>query len=159
MQLTLDSDLQRVANLSLEKNILGNTDAKDCTRGAAVVLDVDTFGVLASSSYPTYDVNQLVESIAGDGKYYNQLINDEDEPMVNLALNGVFTPGSVFKPVVALAALQEGSSARRPLSTARDTTSWPTCVWAVPAEAGTPGMCMGRWPIPATRFFLRWDMI
>ena len=108
VQTTLDSDLQRVANLSLEKNILGNTDAKDCTRGAAVVLDVDTFGVLASSSYPTYDVNQLVESIAGDGKYYNQLINDEDEPMVNLALNGVFTPGSVFKPVVALAALQEG---------------------------------------------------
>ncbi len=68
---------------------------------------MDTFGVLASSSYPTYDVNQLVESIAGDGKYYNQLINDEDEPMVNLALNGVFTPGSVFKTVVALSALQE----------------------------------------------------
>lgn len=108
VQTTLDSDLQRVANLSLEKNIQGNIDARNCTSGAAVVLDVDTFGVLASSSYPTYDVNQLVESIAGDGKYYNQLINDEDEPMVNLALNGVFTPGSVFKPVVALAALQEG---------------------------------------------------
>lgn len=108
IQTTLDSDLQRVANLSLEKNIQSNTDARDATSGAVVVLDVDTFGVLASSSYPTYDVNQLVESIAGDGKYYNQLINDEDEPMVNLALNGVFTPGSVFKPVVALAALQEG---------------------------------------------------
>lgn len=108
VQTTLDSDLQRVANLSLEKNIQGNIDARNCTSGAAVVLDVDTFGVLACSSYPTYDVNQLVESIAGDGKYYNQLINDEDEPMVNLALNGVFTPGSVFKPVVALAALQEG---------------------------------------------------
>ena len=108
VQTTLDSDLQRVANLSLEKNIQGNIDARNCTSGAAVVLDVDTFGVLASSSYPTYDVNQLVESIAGDGKYYNQLINDEDEPMVNLALNGVFIPGSVFKPVVALAALQEG---------------------------------------------------
>ena len=108
VQTTLDSDLQRVANLSLEKNIQGNTDARNCTSGAAVVLDVDTFGVLASSSYPAYDVNQLVESIAGDGKYYNQLINDEDEPMVNLALSGVFTPGSVFKPVVALAALQEG---------------------------------------------------
>ena len=86
IQTTLDSDLQRVANLSLEKNIQSNTDARDATSGAAVVLDVDTFGVLASSSYPTYDVNQLVESIAGDGKYYNQLINDEDEPMVNLSL-------------------------------------------------------------------------
>lgn len=108
VQTTLDSDLQRVANLSLEKNIQGNIDARNCTSGAAVVLDVDTFGVLASSSYPTYDVNQLVESIAGDGEYYNNLLADEDQPMVNLALNGVFIPGSVFKPVVALAALQEG---------------------------------------------------
>lgn len=108
VQTTLDSDLQRVANLSLEKNIQGNTDARNCTSGAAVVLDVDTFGVLASSSYPTYDVNQLVESIAGDGEYYNNLLADENQPMVNLALNGVFIPGSVFKPVVALAALQEG---------------------------------------------------
>ena len=108
VQTTLDSDLQRVANLSLEKNIQGNTDARNCTSGAAVVLDVDTFGVLACSSYPTYDVNQLVESIAGDGEYYNNLLADENQPMVNLALNGVFTPGSVFKPVVALAALQEG---------------------------------------------------
>ena len=108
VQLTLDSDLQRVANLSLEKNIQGNTDARNCTSGAAVVLDVDTFGVLACSSYPTYDVNQLVESIAGDGEYYNNLLADENQPMVNLALNGVFVPGSVFKPVVALAALQEG---------------------------------------------------
>ena len=104
VQTTLDSDLQRVANLSLEKNIQGNTDARNCTSGAAVVLDVDTFGVLACSSYPTYDVNQLVESIAGDGEYYNNLLADEDQPMVNLALNGVFIPGSVFKPVVALAA-------------------------------------------------------
>lgn len=108
IQTTLDSDLQRVANLSLEKNIQSNTDARDATSGAAVVLDVDTFGVLACSSYPTYDVNQLVESIAGDGEYYNNLLADEDQPMVNLALNGVFIPGSVFKPVVALAALQEG---------------------------------------------------
>lgn len=108
VQTTLDSDLQRVANLSLEKNIQGNIDARNCTSGAAVVLDVDTFGVLACSSYPTYDVNQLVESIAGDGEYYNSLLADENQPMLNLALNGVFTPGSVFKPVVALAALQEG---------------------------------------------------
>ena len=50
----------------------------------------------------------VVESIAGDGEYYNNLLADEDQPMVNLALNGVFIPGTVFKPVVALAALQEG---------------------------------------------------
>ena len=122
VQLTLDADLQRAANLSLEKNIRANVEAKDCTSGAVVVLDVDTFGVLACSSYPTYDVNELVESITGDGKYYNGLLEDEGEPMVNLALNGVFAPGSVFKPVVALAALQEGV-----------------------ISAGTTYYCSGKW--------------
>lgn len=101
---TLDSDLQRVANLSLAKNIKGNTDAKDCNAGAVVVLDVEDFGVLACSSYPTFDMNQY----RSDDKYVNLLAEDETKPLFNRALQGVFVPGSVFKPVVALAALQEG---------------------------------------------------
>ena len=101
---TIDSDLQRVANLSLEKNIEGNTDAKDCTAGAVVVLDVEDFGVLACSSYPTFDMNQY----RSDNEYVNLLAQDEEQPLFNRALQGVFVPGSVFKPVVALAALQEG---------------------------------------------------
>ena len=101
---TIDSDLQRVANLSLKKNIEGNTDAKDCTAGAVVVLDVEDFGVLACSSYPTFDMNQY----RSDDKYVNLLAEDETKPLFNRALQGVFVPGSVFKPVVALAALQEG---------------------------------------------------
>ncbi len=100
---TLDSDLQRVANLSLKKNIEGNTLAKDCTAGAAVVLDVKDFGVLAAASYPTYDMNQFSSS-----EYYAQLAQDETQPMFNRALQGIFVPGSIFKPLVALAALQEG---------------------------------------------------
>ena len=101
---TLDSDLQRVANLSLAKNIEGNTDAKDCNAGAVVVLDVEDFGVLACSSYPTFDMNQY----RSDNDYVNLLSEDEEQPLFNRALQGVFVPGSVFKPVVALAALQEG---------------------------------------------------
>ena len=101
---TLDSDLQRVANLSLAKNIEGNTDAKDCNAGAVVVLDVEDFGVLACSSYPTFDMNQY----RSDNDYVNLLSEDEEQPLFNRALQGVFSPGSVFKPVVALAALQEG---------------------------------------------------
>ena len=101
---TLDSDLQRVANLSLAKNIKGNTDAKDCNAGAVVVLDVEDFGVLACSSYPTFDMNQY----RSDNDYVNLLSEDEEQPLFNRALQGVFSPGSVFKPVVALAALQEG---------------------------------------------------
>lgn len=102
--LTLDSELQRVANLSLAKNIRGNVEARDCVAGAAVVIDVKTFGVLASASYPNYDLNLFTT----DNDYYNLLVEDEDSPLFNRALNGVFTPGSIFKPMVALAALQEG---------------------------------------------------
>lgn len=102
---TLDGDLQRAANLSLRRNIEGNTQAKGCVAGAAVVLDVDDFGVLACSTYPTFDMNLYTT----DDKYVSEMNNDKARrPMFNRALNGVFTPGSVFKPMVALAALQEG---------------------------------------------------
>ena len=105
---TLDTDLQRAAMFSLEENIKANSGykkAKDCKAGAAVVLDVKNFGVLACASYPGYDLNKYME----DDAYKLQLLNDEDtKPLNNRALEGVYTPGSVFKPMVALAALQEG---------------------------------------------------
>lgn len=101
---TLDSDLQRVANLSLKKNIEGNTLARDCHSGAVVVLDAKDFGVLVDSSYPNYDMNLYVS----DDKYVSRMSSDENEPLLNRVLDGAYTPGSVFKPMVALAALQEG---------------------------------------------------
>lgn len=105
LKLTLDSDLQRAANFSLKENIERNTGAADCTAGAVVALNVKDFGVLACSSYPTYDLNRYTQ----DDDYYNMLVEDENSPLFNRALNGVFVPGSIFKPLVALAALQEGT--------------------------------------------------
>ncbi len=99
---TLDSDLQRVADLSLKKNIEGNTLARSCTSGAAVALDVDDFGVLACANYPNYDLNEYFEK-------YDELLADKRQPLYNKALLGEYTPGSIFKPLVALAALQEGT--------------------------------------------------
>ena len=49
VHLALSADLQRVANLSLEENVKANTGAANCEAGAAVALDVKTFGVLALS--------------------------------------------------------------------------------------------------------------
>ena len=103
---TLDSSLQRVANLSLKKNIEGNTTAKNCTAGAVVVLDVKDFGVLVNSSFPTYDMNLYTT----DDDYVRQTVGDDKgRPLLNRALDGAYAPGSVFKPMVALAALQEGT--------------------------------------------------
>lgn len=102
--LTLDSDLQRAANISLKKNIESNDLARNCTAGAAVVLDAKNFGVLACSTYPTYDISRYLS----DDDYIRQLDSDEKKPQLNRALGGIYTPGSVFKPMVALSALQEG---------------------------------------------------
>lgn len=121
--LTIDSNIQSVANYSLMMNIkaakaYGDTQVaiakktnaeqqnrmgEDCIAGAAVMLDLRDFSVIASSSYPTYDLS----------KYYNidyaeYLFNNNQAPLFNRAFNGVFSPGSSFKPCVALAALQEG---------------------------------------------------
>lgn len=110
--LTIDSNLQKVVSASLAKNVKatqanGRLTGKgaDCVGGAAVVLRVSDFAVLAAATYPSYDQNQYTN----DSNYYNQLLKDSAKPLINRAFNGSFTPGSIFKPSVALAALQEGS--------------------------------------------------
>ena len=115
--LTIDNRLQRVANQSLAENVVaarqagidacierGDTlNGEDCTAGAAVMLSVKDFSVLACSSYPTFDLTRY-----SDGDYYTTLLNDKTLPLYDRALSGAFAPGSVVKPIVALAALEEG---------------------------------------------------
>lgn len=115
--LTLDSQLQRVAAESLAENIPaareagraeqaqtgGNNMGEDCETGAVVMLDVRDFSVLAAASYPTYDLNRYSEY----GDYYIELSEDESSPMFNRAFVGSFACGSLFKPCVACAALEE----------------------------------------------------
>ncbi len=117
--LTIDKRLQEVANRSLAKNIKDAQSSglelsaqsggekgfgEDCTAGAVVMLDVKTFGVLAASSYPTYDITKY-----NDGDYYTSLLNDKKLPLYDRAFSGSFAPGSVVKPAVAIAALEEGT--------------------------------------------------
>ncbi len=105
--LTIDAKLQQVANKSLQKNVEGaKSVASDCKSGSVVVLNVKDFSVLAAATYPSYDLTKYVE----DNDYYNQIVTDEvNTPLVNRAFNGAFTPGSIYKPVVACAALQESA--------------------------------------------------
>lgn len=101
--LTIDSDLQRAANETLAEKISSGL-REDCVAGAAVALDVNSGAVLACASYPTFDLNRYVS----DDEYLTALYADETQPLFNRGLNGIFTPGSCFKPLVALAALEEG---------------------------------------------------
>lgn len=96
--LTLDIELQQATEEALENTIKGISTAKT---GAAVVVQVGTGEVLAMASYPTY-------KLATFNRDYDQLYNDPNKPMINRATSATYAPGSTFKPMVALAALEEG---------------------------------------------------
>ena len=77
--------------------------AIDPYSAAATVVDVTTGRVLAMVSYPGYDNNQL-----GNSSYYASLLQDESTPLFNSATQAQTAPGSIFKPVTAAAAMENG---------------------------------------------------
>ncbi len=109
--LTLDSDLQMVAEESLKSTIesiaaagegKGAQKGADANAGAAVVLDVNSGEILALATYPSYNIETFNED-------YSELVLREDKPLWNRAISGTYSPGSTFKPLTALAALETGA--------------------------------------------------
>ncbi len=94
---TLDLDLQRFAH-----NRMGDGT------GAIVVLDVDTGDVLTMTSNPSFDPNIFAQGIQAD--MWKSLLSDPLKPLSNKAVVGQYAPGSTFKMLVALAALESGLS-------------------------------------------------
>ncbi len=103
--LTIDSKIQTAANKALKKNVdEAGKMYSDCVAGAAVMIDVSDFSVIACSTYPSFDIQKYIS----DEKYYRQLIEDQTLPLFDRALTGNFIVGSTFKPCVAAAGLEEG---------------------------------------------------
>ena len=108
VQLTIDADLQKVVEESLDQviaNVQKNTNP-DAKSGAAVVMDVNTGKILAMASRPGMDPNDLtgIISDAMFDKYYTNKI--APAASLNRALSGLYAPGSTFKMVTGMAALQ-----------------------------------------------------
>lgn len=106
VQLTIDSRFQKAVDKALTENIdminrVYNTGSMKAAAGAAVVLDVKDGSVLAASNYPSFDQNLYATQ-------YSEYSADESLPLFNRALQGLYTPGSTFKPAVAIAALDTG---------------------------------------------------
>lgn len=74
--------------------------------GAVIIMDIYTGELLALTSFPEYDPNILADG--DDADAINNLFASEKEPFLNRALSGLYSPGSIVKPFVALAALNEG---------------------------------------------------
>ena len=95
LKLTVDIDLQIAAEEALaDKN------------GAVVAMDPRTGEILAMVSRPTFDPNNFAVRIKRDD--WSKLVNDENHPLMNKAIQAQLAPGSVFKIIMATAGLQEG---------------------------------------------------
>ncbi|MEB8387805.1 penicillin-binding protein 2 [Rhodobacteraceae bacterium KMM 6894] len=97
LQVTTDSALQSYIHARLQGE-----------SAAAVVLDCETGDVLASVSTPGFDSNLFVRGISVAD--YNALLNNKYRPLPNKTVQGVYPPGSTFKMVTALAALEAGAA-------------------------------------------------
>jgi penicillin-binding protein 2 len=95
LQLTIDLDLQVVAELALEGR-----------RGAIVALDPRNGEVLAMVSSPAYDPNRFAGRIRA--RDWKEILENPEKPMLNRAVQSRLAPGSTFKPIMALAGLEEG---------------------------------------------------
>ena len=101
--LTLDMEVQGVMESMLEKTVksIQQTGYIDCDAGSAVCIDVNSGEILAITSYPSFDPAEY------NAKYETFLENPAN-PLWNRALAGTYSPGSTFKPLTAIAALEEG---------------------------------------------------
>jgi penicillin-binding protein 2 len=95
LHLTIDLDLQRVAEQALEgKN------------GAIVAMDPHTGEILAMASRPNYDPNQFAVKLTK--AYWQSIMDNPDHPLLNKAIQAQLAPGSTFKIIMSVAGLEEG---------------------------------------------------
>jgi len=102
LYLTVDAELQERLYQSIEEiaNQVGFQG------GAGIIMDVHTGEVLAVTSYPEYNPNILTQGT--DQEAIKNLLDDPKKRFLNRATKGLYTPGSILKPLVSLGALQEG---------------------------------------------------
>ena len=80
-------------------------------RGSVVISDPHTGELLALVSSPGYDPNQMVQTLsAGNDKYFNSVIKNPEQPMLDRPLVALYSPGSTFKTMTLLAALDSGAT-------------------------------------------------
>jgi penicillin-binding protein 2 len=106
LRLTLDLNLQRAANDALARGVAA-ASRYGAKAGAFVAMDPRNGEVLALGSYPSFDANEFAKPISQ--KRYNELSSEElGAPLFNRAIAATYPTGSTFKPVTAMAALEEG---------------------------------------------------
>lgn len=111
VRLTIDSKLQRVTQDALAETVekikatgeqSATKDGADCSGGAAIVMDINNFEILAMATYPTFDLSTYTED------YAELSTSAENQPLINRAIDSIYPPGSVMKVATAIAGLETG---------------------------------------------------
>jgi penicillin-binding protein 2 len=106
LKTTLDLDLQRSANDAIQRGVQA-ASANGAKAGAFVAMDPRNGEILALGSYPSFNANEFAKPISQ--KRYDQLSSEENgAPLFNRAIAATYPTGSTFKPITAMAALEEG---------------------------------------------------
>lgn len=98
LQVTMQNALPQIVRQIKETAVKYHTAGANAKGAAAVVLNVKTGEVLAMATYPSFDLNTYRSN-------YSQLANDKLNPLFNRCIQGTYTPGSTFKPIVAVSGL------------------------------------------------------
>jgi penicillin-binding protein 2 len=130
LMLTIDSRIQRIATETLKWGL----EAADVAQGVTIVMNPQTGEILAMVSLPTYDNDKFAAGISAAD--YAAYLNDPTKPLRNHAVSDLYPPGSTFKLVTGLAALDEGVTTV--------SQRWPTyaCYQIPDAPAG---QCLFDW--------------
>ncbi|MFH1822666.1 MAG: penicillin-binding transpeptidase domain-containing protein, partial [Patescibacteria group bacterium] len=101
--LSLDINLQK----KLEETIIYYLEKLNKNKAAAIILNPNNGEILAMVSFPSYNNNIFARGISQEE--YNGIINHPDNPLFNRVISGEYPSGSTIKPVIAAAALEEGT--------------------------------------------------
>lgn len=103
----IDAEAGEDVRLTLHHDIQAKIESRISKySGAAILMDVETGEVLAAANNPSFDPNLFVRGL--DTKTWISLRDNLDKPLLNRFSQGLYAPGSTFKMLVALAALEEG---------------------------------------------------
>ena len=130
LMLTIDADVQRLATQALTWGM----DVADVSQGVTVVMNPQTGEILAMVSLPAYDNNKFADGISTED--FSVYLTDPDRPLRNHAISDIYPPGSTYKLVTGIAAMEEGVTTPDRL--------WPTYgCYQIP---GAPkGECLYDW--------------
>ena len=101
LYLSVDSRI----NEELHNAIIERVKGSNFTGGAGVIMDVTTGEIIAMTSYPEYDQNAITLGL--DQAEFEKILRDPQKPFLNRVVAGLYTPGSIIKPIIAIGALRE----------------------------------------------------